>query len=137
MATGYTAGLAGDIAALAMENQVVASSAGSFWGSLGSIFDAATGAINTIANVLPKVEDIVGVFGGGDDPAVPITQPTSDPNSLQPVISQAGAALEPAASEPAVAPQTVFFQAPAAESGLPTNLMLYAAIAAVAYFLLR
>ena len=116
-----------DAASLAMENQVVTSSAGSFWDNLGGIVKAVPGAINTIANVLPKVEDIIGVFGGGDEP---LTQPTSAPNSTQPIILQTGTGQQTGTTQP------VFFQTPAAESGSP-NMMLYIAIAAAAYFLLR
>jgi hypothetical protein len=126
---GLGIGGAGDVAAAAMENQVMTS--GGILGTIGGVAKVIGGGIDTLATVIPKVDTIYrtieGVLGKEDQPTVHIADnPAGDlPASSAPVINLT------------IPPQStggIVLTTPAA--GQP-NVMLYAGLAILAIILFK
>lgn len=127
---GVGIGGAGDVAAAAMENQVVSSSGG-LLGTIGGVGKAIGGGIDTLATVIPKVGGIIntieGVLGKEDQPTVDIRDnPAGDlPTSSAPVINL---------SIPPQSTGGIVLTTPAAEQ---PNTMLYVGLGILAIILLK
>ena len=89
----------------------------SWWDSLGDFF-------KDIGPTAIKIAETFLNSGSARSGTSVLSTPTKAPGTVQPIILQSGST------------QPVFFQTPAAETGSP-NYLLYAAIAAAAYFLLK
>jgi len=127
---GVGIGGAGDVAAAAMENQVI-SSGGGILGTIGGVGKVIGGGIDTLATVIPKIDTIYrtieGVLGKEGQETVPVTQNPSNPppSSSSPVINLT------------IPPQStggIVLTTPAAEQ---PNVMLYAGLAIIAIILFK
>lgn len=127
---GVGIGGAGDVAAAAMENQVM-TQAGGWVNTIGNIGKAIGGGIDTLATVIPKVGGIIntieGVLGHEDQPTVDIRDnPAGDlPTSSAPVINL---------SIPPQSTGGIVLTTPAAEQ---PNTMLYVGLGILAIILLK
>jgi len=126
---GIGIGGAGDVAAAAMENQVIPS--GGILGTIGDVGKVIGGGIDTLATVIPKVDTIYrtieGVLGKEDQETIDIRDnPAGDlPSSSSPVVNLT------------IPPQStggIVLTTPAA--GQP-NVMLYAGLAIIAIILFK
>jgi len=126
---GVGIGGAGDVAAAAMENQVIPS--GGILGTIGGVGKVIGGGLDTLATVIPKVGGIIntieGVLGREDQPTVDIRDnPAGDlPTNSAPVINL---------TIPAQSTGGIVLTPPAAEQ---PNTMLYIGLGILAIILLK